>query len=724
MKQFLSILFSLFVILFGLFAAINIQVDFTSETFGISNVEEYRDYTELQEKFFKKEQIIIFGFKSNSKIVEIKEFTHFDTFTEQLKATGLFKEVHFITTIDFPRKVGPIISVSKFLPIDRQSTFDKKIKRIWEYPDITEKFISKDQHSVCVYAFMKSKELSSNGIKELQKLIQNVDGYESYVIGNSFSRPSIENNMKVDVIQTTLISFLVIVILFLILFGSIKSMVFLAWELLFCVTAFYALIYLAGVKLNLLSVSIPVIITTLSLSDTIHILSIAKGSSYEEKKMRFVEIKTPLLLTTLTTIGGFLIFVITGNWIIIEFALLAAIGLTISFLIARYWSPTIFFLLPNEQQPKNIRWDQITAHLLSWIKPFSKPIITVSIIIGIMSVWVASQSLTIDSFISDNYNSKLEPGRSLQFYQSNFSNPRQVELFISGDDLLSEKTIQTVDSIERYLINNYGANSTESINTSLRRLNRFLRNGDPAQFVIPEQITNNILHYLIKYRDNIGLNGVLTKDLKTLRIVINTPDFGVKTTLDKNEKLADFISEILPADQDFFIGGPTTINDKSTQRISTLILWGIFAGLAIVFVFLWGLYNSFLIAVFGGLVNLIPLLMVIFYYSLMDTNTGPNELMVISILLGIAVDDSIHLLSRYRASKNLNKTFEAIAQPIISTSLLLIGGFSALLFSAVPDNNVNGLAFIIGVFSALVCDLFLLPALINISYDSSSYQSN
>lgn len=719
MKKILAVVFSIIIIVVGVYSASNIDVDFSTELFGLSDEEELHRYNELQNKFSKGDAVLIFGFKSKTEINSLKEFQLFDAFSSELRKTEIFKDVHFLTTIDYPRKNGPFVTKSKFIPIDDKLTFEDKFDHIWDYPDITGKFISRDKKSVCIYGFLKSDKLHEIQITQLNSLVGKFEGYESYVIGHAYNGQLIKKTLKDDVIKMSITCFVLIVLFFGALFGSLRTMIFLAWELLFCVASFYSIIYIVGCTLNLLTVSIPIIVITLSLSDTVHIISVTNGFGNLLKKARFDTIKVPLLLTTITTIAGFLVFSITANAILIEFALLASTGLVISYLIARFWSPTLFFLLPDESTSNSIPWNKISNIILDFSLHHSKKIILLSVVICSCTFWLVANRINIDTFMTDRLNYNIEPGRSIQFYQANFTSPRQIELFIEGDDLLNEKTIRSIELIETYLHSNYGANSSESINSSLKRLTRFMRNGAPQQYILPNQINQYYLDKLIEFRGNIGLNSVLSYDLKTLRLVFNTPDFGTNLTLKKNKELSMFLRKTLPKNQKFYVGGPTTINDRSTKNIALLLSVGIVGSIIMVILFIWIYYRSISIAIFGGIVNLIPLLFVLLFYSITIKNIGPSELMILSILLGVAIDDSIHLLSRYRLSQNLTVAYSEIAQPIISTSLLLMAGFSSLLISVIPDNQQNGWALMTGIFVALLCDLILLPALLKLKINSS-----
>ena len=91
-----------------------------------------------------------------------------------------------------------------------------------------------------------------------------------------------------------------------------------------------------------------------------------------------------------------------------------------------------------------------------------------------------------------------------------------------------------------------------------------------------------------------------------------------------------------------------------------------------------------------------------------------------TICLGIAVDDTIHFLSRYREEQQhqpdrrlaLQQAFQGVGTGMIMTTIVLVAGFSSVLISETRDHRVFGILGVITLISALVCDLFLLPSLL------------
>ena len=118
--------------------------------------------------------------------------------------------------------------------------------------------------------------------------------------------------------------------------------------------------------------------------------------------------------------------------------------------------------------------------------------------------------------------------------------------------------------------------------------------------------------------------------------------------------------------------------------------------------------------------NLIPLLLAgaLLGYLGIDLEAGVSS--VFAVIFGIAVDDSIHFLSKFKLARmkglgveeSIHLTFRETGKAIILTSIILFFGFLVMLFSVHPPSVTIGLLISLTLLSAVAADLLLLPLLI------------
>jgi hypothetical protein len=128
----------------------------------------------------------------------------------------------------------------------------------------------------------------------------------------------------------------------------------------------------------------------------------------------------------------------------------------------------------------------------------------------------------------------------------------------------------------------------------------------------------------------------------------------------------------------------------------------------------------------GGLMamipNMIPALLGFGMMGLMGISLDTDTLLIAPLIIGIAVDDTIHFMTHYRVelirtgsiSESLKSTIRDVGQAVMFTTMVLGLGFALLSFSDYLGMAKMGFFGSAAIFVALLCDLFLIPAMIMI----------
>ena len=121
------------------------------------------------------------------------------------------------------------------------------------------------------------------------------------------------------------------------------------------------------------------------------------------------------------------------------------------------------------------------------------------------------------------------------------------------------------------------------------------------------------------------------------------------------------------------------------------------------------------------LANGLPIVMMFGFWALTVGQVGMVGSTIAAATLGIVVDDTVHFLTKYlRAIREhgyskveaIKYTFETVGVAIFSTTVILVVGFSVLLFSDFQLNAQTGLLSSITIIIALLFDFFVLPAIL------------
>ena len=670
--------------------------------------------------------------KSKIPLTEQEQFKEIENTRAQIEELGGIKKCYFLTNIPYKAKVGPVISEGLFLPVNNPRIFDLRMSKLREYPDISPKFISKDKTAICVYISPNKGYNKDETLNEIRSIISKTKYAQKHIIGKTITEDKLQETLKIEAARLSILAVLLMLVVFFLFHPSFKSLLFFGWTVTLSISSFFLFLWLFEITLNSLNSTVPLLITVLSLSDAIHILNRAKqtqGDLNERSKSVFRKIGLPLALTSITTASGFAIFIFTGYHLIIEFALLAVTGIFLSYLIARYFTPHLLFLVDPHLDKGGNRMDKIILKINAFAQRRAGFIIITSILILFVGSFMATNKLQINHFIYGQLKKESEQGKSIAFYEKYFGGIRKISLFISAEkDLLNPESIQTLETIERYLLKVYGASSITSINTAIKRHNRFKHSGNPDYYRIPKNLKQRDLNKVRQLKSELGLGGSISEDGKSARIIASSEDQGSSITAIKNKKLIAFLEMNLPKGYTYYIGGPTTLQDKALTNITRYILYGILGAILLVALFLGLLFKSYYFGLVGVLANSLPLVGVLILYVLFQIDLNPMNVMLLSIVLGVAIDDTIYILSNVLVSQkekpdkpisfHLNNSLITTGKPIITTSFLLIVGFLALSFSSFESNYQNGIFFMLAIAFALFSDLLLVPAILSSKYKS------
>jgi hypothetical protein len=221
---------------------------------------------------------------------------------------------------------------------------------------------------------------------------------------------------------------------------------------------------------------------------------------------------------------------------------------------------------------------------------------------------------------------------------------------------------------------------------------------------------------------------LVRRDLRRLVVTVHVPDIGAAALLPKLANLQTRLAEVVRPGYHIRLTGTAVVAARNVNTIVTDL--GNCLGVETISVFF--LMAIGLRSVFMGILSMIPNLVPLLVATSILTWTGQpltvTSAMAFNLCLGLAVDDTIHFLVRFKrelavdgdARNSLFRTFDHIGTAVIMTTLILIGGFATLLLNAMPAIRTFAALSCATLVSALCADLFLLPAMLMCFFRSST----
>ncbi|MFN7875261.1 MAG: efflux RND transporter permease subunit [Pirellula sp.] len=214
---------------------------------------------------------------------------------------------------------------------------------------------------------------------------------------------------------------------------------------------------------------------------------------------------------------------------------------------------------------------------------------------------------------------------------------------------------------------------------------------------------------------------------RSAAVLFRVQDLGSATYAPTFERLEKCFAALTDEQTTIRMEGDPIWRWRDLFRIVTDLVVSLGSASLVIFVILGIAFRSIRLGLISVIPNIMPLLAAAAWMAI---NQQPLEIVSVccfTICLGIAVDDTIHFLSRYKLELNLTtdigeaieKAFKEVGSGLIMTTIVLVAGFGSVIFSDTKDYRVFGSLGMITLLTALLCDLFLLPPLLK-SFDRPS----
>ncbi len=220
---------------------------------------------------------------------------------------------------------------------------------------------------------------------------------------------------------------------------------------------------------------------------------------------------------------------------------------------------------------------------------------------------------------------------------------------------------------------------------------------------------------------NDDANILLSTDKTKTRISSRVTDIGADNIKKLGEELDTWSLQHLDTSLiEVKRTGTGLILDKNSVYVTSSLLKGLGFSIFIISLFMGWIFRSFKMVIIALIPNLLPLLLAAAILGFFHIDLEAGISVMFTIIFGIAVDDSIHILARYRICKSNGMNTNAAVRvslmetgkAVIITTIVLFFGFFAMIFSVNPPTFTIGLLISVTLLGALICDLFLLPALL------------
>ena len=545
--------------------------------------------------------------------------------------------------------------------------------------------------------------------------------------------------------RALLISLIVSLLLTWLLLGSLRAVI---WPILIFVSSIVGVLGLAGWTGWPIDLSLYIafgLVSVAAIADVVHVLSgylffHQQGKQHSEV-MRSVFSKTALacLLTSITTaIGVFSLFFIKLR-VIQTMGLLSGIGVMFAFLLTIFLLPVLLNWFPprppkSNEKPKVTLLLRVVKHLLNGIERVSteypKGVIVLFAAAGLLLI-LGIARIEIDTVFSEYYPPESPVRKTINLIDEQFLGTGNMEILLETETegvFRDPEMLFALEEVKQWIETSYPELVTHNwtLNNQLKQTHRKLNENREEYYTVPDnpQLVSQLL-VLIEGGDYENLERLVSLDYANARMSISLKTIGSKKSVELLKVVQPGIEKILLPLKERYPELKVTLTGGvgAWARVFDAISWSQIQSFGLAFLIIslimFGIFGSVKLGLVAILPNTFPMLTVFGLMGWLDFNLDITTLMTAPIIIGIAVDDTIHFITHYRLSllkgasisEAIHATLHEVGQAIIFTTLILMSIF--LFFIPVSHVGVSRFSIlaVIAVFSALLADLFLLPAL-------------
>ena len=599
----------------------------------------------------------------------------------------------------------------------------------------------------------KIKKQNHENILEIRQVIQSYGDVGKIYLGGI---PMIADDMM-TFIKSDIVVFGLGVLLFIIatLWFVFRKLIWIIVPIsscLFSVVIMMGLLGILGWKVTVISSNFIALMLILTMAMNIHMstrfLQLRKDypakNNFEIISLTTNKMFLPILYTVFTTVFAFLSLIFSGIKPIIDFGWMMTFGLITSFIITFTLLPTLLNFAPTTNISLKKEQDSKITNFLGLLSLNNKTaIFGVTGIIVILSV-VGISKLEVENSFINYFNKDTEIYKGMKLIDEELGGTTPLEVILKfpvtenkekiaeddefddwGDDedgndekyWFTKDKIDKIASVHNYLDSLPQVGKVISF-SSIIEVATQLNNNKPLGTLemgvlyskIPESIKTEIIDPYLSIKDNearISLRIIDSQENLRRNDLINKINFDLKNKIGLKEsefKLAGVLILFNNLLQSLF---------KSQILTLGLVMIGIFTMFII-------LFRNIKLSLIGVVPNFIAAFFILGIIGLLGIPLDMMTITIAAITIGIAVDNSIHYIYRFKEefskikdySKTLKKCHSTVGVAILNTSITIVFGFSILVLSKFIPTIYFGLFTGIAMLLAMISVLTLLPALI------------
>ena len=734
---------------FFAFEASQLEVDYDYEKYFPKYDDSMIHYEEYRDRYGGDSDFLLVGLENKGGIFNIEFLKKCKKFGDELTNDSLIEFVLSpVHKAGYYKKGGLNGVVFKpFLDLGNSKISELDSLRIYNNPLFKGNLLSKDGKSICLFLKTNSNlnKIEAKHILNLLDSKKNEYNFDHFYLSGKVLAQTYFIEKMIKELGVFMLS--AIFLLFIFLYISFRSWWGIVIPLLVIIVSIIwtlAIMKFTGRSFGILMVMLPTIIFVVGMSDLVHLLTkyldeLRKGKRKEAAlKIAFKEVRWATFITSLTTSIGFFSLMFANIIPIKEFGIYAGISVFVAYGLAFSFFPCVLLLVDPPHKlvasKQDNFWDKYLRKWFLLVLRNKTKVSLITLFLIIIGSFTASK-LQINNYILEDLSNNDPIKKDVLYFENNYSGLRPFEAELTTkktEGVLSFEFLKELDKLEKYLKSNYTDNGIGFIIsplTTIKEANFVKRGSKPQDRRLPstERRLKTLKKQMSRGLASLNLSSgqsefnVISSDSMSCRLTGKMSDVGKLNIDTANYDLYNFMkANINPDVLSLRLTGTASLIDKNNGKLATNLISGLLLAFGVIAIVVGIMFKSFKISLLSLIPNILPLLLVTTVMWIGGIDLKISTSLIFTLAFGIAVDDTIHLLAKYKLERtkkrthlySLKRSYLSSGKAVIVTTLILCGGFLTLMFSTFTSTFYMGLLVSVTLFIALALDLMIMPLII------------
>lgn len=749
--SFWTLLISIALIVIATLGARNLYFRGDYDIFFDGSNAQLQAYDEIQTTFAKSDSIALVIAPQNGNIFDAESLTLLQKLTEAAWQVPFSSRVDSLANYQHTEALEDDLVVEDLLYRDYAFTAERiaKVKAIaLSEPAVVNSLVSQRGDVAVINVTVQLPEIDKTA--EVQQVINAINdlvaSYQAQYPQVSFYKAGIIalNDAFMVAAQedsaTLVPAMLLVILLFLtLMLRTFLSVLATLAVIIGAILATMGLSGWAGMFLHTATVNVPTLVMTLAVADCVHVIatmrqSMLSGMSRAQAVERSIAINfVPIVITSVTTAIGFLMMNMSDSPVLRDFGNLSALGVMLACLLSVTLLPALLTLLPihitaQAQSDSSDFMDKLGDFVVAkrrMLLPLSVAVIALG------GALIPLNKVNDESVKYFGHSSEFR--QAADFMEARISGMTNISIAIKTNQaqgIADPQFLTALGDFTAWLRAQPETDHVASLADVYKRLNKNMHNDDDAYYRLPqdrELAAQYLLLYEMSLPYGLDLNNQINVDKSSLKLVLTTANLGSVELVDLEQRIYAWFAEHAPQYQ-VVASSPSLMfahigETNMASMLSTLPITLVLISALMIFAL-----RSWKLGVISLVPNIAPAIIGFGLWALLSGEINLGLSVVVTLTLGIVVDDAVHFLAKYQrarkqgqnAEQAVRYAFHTVGRALWITTVVLVAGFSVLAMSSFRLNADMGQLSALVIFLALVIDFVLLPTLLML-FDKAEY---